>query len=161
MKKNIFAARTAMLTLALLSAPGVPAASGTSGLAWAKGAETGPNISGESAAADHFESGTNISGENSAADNPRTLIRQDAGQGLGQGYRQDGQIGIPQDPSMRIDVPRMPDGRPWRPVRGLSRTEKMEMDDLEHRFQQGQLSEAEYYSRRNALMERLGMQAEY
>lgn len=95
-----------------------------------------------------FETGPNISGESSASDR-RQLLQE--------------QRPLPPasaDPN-RIEAPRTPDGLPQRPVRGLSRTEEMEMDDLEHRYNQGQIGEAEYYSRRNALMERIGMGAEY
>ncbi len=101
---------------------------------------------GSAVLAQDFETGPNISGESSASD--RRQLLQD-------------ERPVRMDDNMRIEVPRGPNGFPQRPVRGLSRTEEMEMDDLEHRFQQGQIGEAEYYSRRNALMERIGLEAEY
>lgn len=109
---------------------------------------TGLFLAAASAApAEEFETGPNISGESGAMDNRRALIKQDDV--------------IRRDDNLRIEVPRQPDGRPFRPVRELSRTEKMEMDDLEYRYQQGLIGDAEYYARRNAIMERIGMGAEY
>ena len=101
-------------------------------------------VTGVAAASEELETatGTNVSGESFATDR-REIFKKE------------------KNPEVHIEVPRQPDGRPMRPVRGLSRVEKMEMDDLEYRFQQGQISEAEYFSKRNALMERLGLEAEY
>lgn len=90
------------------------------------------------------ETGPNISGESTSSEH-RRLFKEDS---------------IRRDDNMRIEVPRRPDGLPVKPVRGLSRTEKMEMDDLEYRFQMGLIGEAEYYSRRNAMMERIGLEPE-
>ncbi|MBP9733724.1 MAG: hypothetical protein KBD07_05065 [Candidatus Omnitrophica bacterium] len=84
------------------------------------------------------ESGTNISGEGSASER-RQLLK---------------------DSDVRIEVPGSELG-PQRPVRGLSRTEKAEMDDLEYRYQMGLIGEAEYYSRRNAMMQRIGMEPDF
>ena len=95
--------------------------------------------------AETIETGVNISGESSASD--RKKIFKDEG--------------IRKDDNVRIDVPRMPNGMPQKPVRGLSRVEKMEMDDLEYRYSQGQIGDAEYYSRRAAIMERIGLEPEY
>jgi hypothetical protein len=97
--------------------------------------------------ADGWETGPNVSGESSASER-RELIKNPAP--TARAY----------DP-MRIDVPRGPDGLPQRPVRGLSRTEEMEMDDLEYRYQMGLIGEAEYFSRRNAIMQRIGLEPEY
>lgn len=91
------------------------------------------------------ETGTNISGESEAT--TRRQIFQDTS--------------IQKDADVRIEVPLRPDGRPQRPVRGLNQTEKMELNDLEYRYQMGQIGEAEYYSRRHAIMERLGLEPEY
>lgn len=90
------------------------------------------------ATAEGFESGPNISGESSASER-RQLIK---------------------DADMRIVVPGAGQG-PQRPVRGLSRTEEMEMDDLEYRYQMGLIGEAEYFSRRNAIMQRVGLEPEF
>jgi hypothetical protein len=90
------------------------------------------------------ETGPNISGESTGSEH-RRLFKEDS---------------IRKDDNMRIEVPRRPDGLPVKPVRGLSRTEKMDMDDLEYRFQMGLIGEAEYYSRRNAMMERIGLEPE-
>lgn len=84
------------------------------------------------------ESGTNISGEGSASER-RQLIK---------------------DSDVRIEVPGSNLG-PQTPVRGLSRTEKAEMDDLEYRYQMGLIGEAEYFSRRNAMMQRIGLDPEF
>lgn len=104
-------------------------------------------ISAGPVSADGWETGPNVSGESSASER-RELIKDPAPPAR------------VYDP-MRIDVPRQPDGLPQRPVRGLSRTERMEMDDLEYRYQMGLIGEAEYYSRRNAIMQRIGLEPEY
>jgi hypothetical protein len=104
-------------------------------------AAAAPAIAGE------FETGTNISGESSASER-RTLIKD-----------------APQEPAVsqdvRIVVPTGPNGLPQRPVRGLSKTEKEEMNDLEFRYQMGQIGEAEYIQRRNDMMQRIGLEPEF
>lgn len=91
-----------------------------------------------SATAFESESGPNVSGESSASQR-RQLLK---------------------DADVRIEVPGS-GLAPQRPVRGLSRTEELEMDDLEYRYQMGLIGEAEYFSRRNAIMQRIGMEPEF
>jgi hypothetical protein len=107
-----------------------------------------------------FQSGTNISGEVTADDYRAQRDRERQEQMYLQQQAVPAPPGMPVDP-MRIDVPRGPDGMPQRPVRGLSRTEEMEMDDLENRYQMGLIGEAEYFSRRNAIMQRVGLEPEF
>ncbi len=112
------------------------------------------------AVAAEFESGPNISGEMTGDEHRmrREYERQEEFDRQQQAMT--APPGMPVDP-MRIDVPRGPDGLPHRPVRGLSRTEEMEMDDLEYRYQMGMIGEAEYFSRRNAIMQRVGLEPEF
>jgi hypothetical protein len=107
-----------------------------------------------------FESGPNISGEVTGDEHRarREFERQEEFDRQQRGMAVP--PGMPVDP-MRIVVPGGPDGLPQRPVRGLSRTEKMEMDDLEYRYQMGMIGEAEYFSRRNAIMQRVGLEPEF
>ncbi len=89
------------------------------------------------------ETGPNISGEMTGMERKQQLQEQR------------------QSEAYRIVVPPGPDGTPQRPVRGLSRTEKAEMDDLEFRYQMGQIGEAEYIQRRNEMMQRIGLEPEF
>ncbi len=118
-------------------------------------------VAAASAPAAGFESGPNISGEVTADEYRAQVDRERQEERYQQQQPMQAPPGMMPVNPMRIDVPRRPDGLPYRPVRGLSRTEEMEMDDLEHRYQMGLMGEAEYFSRRNAIMERVGLEPEY
>ncbi len=110
-------------------------------------------ISAASAFAGDFDSGTNVSGE-STSENHRQLFKEDSAP-------KDGTVRKNDDVRIEVPVKLGPDGLPQKPVRGLSSNEKRELNDLEYRFEQGQISESEYYSRRNEIMKRVGLEPEY